>query len=99
MLEGTKKGEFVTRYSGEAIDRHENASRTSHYRIKISSNLYLDAERSHHFEGRYINDGKRAGKTVNVRFAAGYKTNICSTTGHRWIKIFATRDIKAGEEL
>ena len=89
----------MARYSGEAIDRNENAARTSHYRIKISSNLYLDAACRHHFEGRYINDGKRAGKKVNVRFAAGYKTNICSTTGYRWIKIFATRDIKAGEEL
>ena len=30
---------------------------TSHYRIKISKNLYLYAKSSHHFEERYINDG------------------------------------------
>ena len=69
------------------------------YRIKISKNLYLDAEQHHHFEGRYINDGERAGKGVNVRFAAGYTTNTCSTTNLRWIRVFATRDIEAGEEL
>ena len=45
------------------------------YRIKISNNLYLDAEKSHHFEGRYINDGVRAAKGANVRFAAGYVAN------------------------
>ena len=99
LLEDAAKGEFVARYSGEAIDKTENEARTSHYRIKISKNLYLDAEEKHHFEGRYINDGKRAGKIVNVRFAAGYRTNTCSTTNHQWIRIFATRNIKAGEEL
>ena len=89
----------MARYSGEAISRTENEARTGHYRIKISNNLYLDAENSHHFEGRYINDGVRAGKKANVRFAAGYKTNKCSTTGFDWIRIFAIRDIKPGEEL
>ena len=89
----------MTRYSGEAITHAENAARTGHYRIKICSTLYLDAEQPHHFEGRFINDGKRAGKVVNVRFAAGYRTNQCSDTGLRWIRMFATRDINAGEEL
>ena len=46
-----------------------------------------------------INDGVSAGKKANVRFAAGYRTNKCSITGHEWIRIFAIRDIKAGEEL
>ena len=50
LLEDVKKGEFVARYSGEAIDSAENAARKGHYRIKISNNLYLDAECSHHFE-------------------------------------------------
>ena len=99
LLEDAKKGECVARSSGEAITQAENATRKGHYRIKICSNLYLDAERPHHFEGRFINDGKRAGKVVNVRFAAGYRTNQCSETGLRWIRIFATRDIKAGSEL
>ena len=52
LLEPAKVGEFVTRYSGQAISRAENQVRTGHYRIRISSNLYLDAEKSHHFEGR-----------------------------------------------
>jgi len=56
-------------------------------------------ENNLHFEGRFINDGKRAGKKVNVRFAAGYRTNTCSTTNFQWIRIFALRDIEAGEEL
>ena len=55
LLEDAAKGEFVARYSGEAIDKKiENEARTSHYRIKISNNLYLDAEKKHHFEGRYM---------------------------------------------
>ena len=99
LLEDVKKGEFVARYSGEAITHAENEARSGHYRIKISSNLYLDAEQKHHFEGRYINDGKRAGRQVNVRFTAGYRTNTCSNTDLRWIRIFATRNIKAGAEL
>ena len=80
-------------------DRAENTISTSNYRIKISNNLlvYLDAEKSHRFEGRFINDGKRAGRQVNVRFAAGNKTNTCSITNLKWIRIFVTRNIiKAG---
>ena len=89
----------MARYSGEVINHAENEARKSHYRIRISKNVYLDAERHHHFEGRFINDGKRAGKTVNVRFAAGYRLNTCSTTNLKWIRIYATRNIQAGEEL
>ena len=99
LMEDVKKGAFVARYSGEAIDKVTNESRTGHYRIKIHNNLYLDAENTHHFEGRYINDGVRAGGQANVRFAAGYGTNTCSVTGLQWIRILATRDIKQGEEL
>ena len=99
ILEDVKKGEFVARYSGEVIDRITNAARRGHYRIKISKNVYLDAEKLHHFEGRYINDGKRAKRGVNVRFAAGYQLNTCSVTNLKWIQIFKTRDIRAGEEL
>ena len=99
LMEDAHKGEFVARYSGQAITRAENETRTSHYRIKISGNLFLDAEKPHHFEGRLINDGRRAGKGVNVRFSAGYRLNTCSTTDFKWIRIFATRNIKAGEEL
>ena len=75
LLEDVKVGEFVTRYSGEVIDAIENNNRTSHYRIKISGNLYLDAEKIQHFEGRFINDGVRAGIKPNVRFVSGYRTN------------------------
>ena len=35
----------MARYSGEAIDCAENATRSSHYQIKISKNLFLDAEK------------------------------------------------------
>ena len=79
----------MTRYSGEPIDRAENESRNSHYRIQINKNLFLDAEDERHFEGRFTNDGKRAGKGVNVRFVADYTTNICSITDYKWIRICA----------
>ena len=44
-MENVKEGEFVARYSGEVIDRAANGVRKSLYRIKISSNVYLDAEK------------------------------------------------------
>ena len=99
VLEDVKKGEFIARYSGEAIDKDECARRSSNYRLKIHQNLYLDAESPAHFEGRHINDGQRSRKQCNVRFASDYNTNRCATTGFQWIKIFATRNIKDGSEL
>ena len=100
IMEDVKNKTCVARYSGERIDLAENNKRKGHhYRIKISNDLFLDAEDPRHFEGRFINDGKRAGIKPNVRFAAGYRTNTCSTTSFSWIRIFATRNIKAGEEL
>ena len=36
---------------------------------------------------------------VNVRFDTRYQTNTCSVTNLRWIRIYVTRDIRAGEEL
>ena len=62
LLEDVKAGECVARYSGEVIDQSENETRTGNYRIMISKNVYLDAELPHHFEGRYINDGKKQAK-------------------------------------
>ena len=85
--------------AGEVINHAENTTRKGHYRIKISKDVYLDAELTHHFEGRFVNHGKRPGKTVNMRFAAGYRLHKCSTTNLSWIRIYATRNIQAGEEL
>ena len=99
VMEDIKKGEFVARYSGEAISREECMRRSSHYRLRIHRGLYLDAENPTHFEGRHINDGQRSRRRINVRFASDYGTNVCANTGFHWIKIFATRNIKAGSEL
>ena len=34
-----------------------------------------------------------------MRFAANYRVNTCSVTGKKWVRIYATRKIRAGEEL
>lgn len=99
LLESAKAGECIARYSGEALTKEECARRGGHYRLKIHSNLFLDAEDKSHFEGRYINDGARTGIRPNARFAANYVTNKCTTTGFQWVRIFATRPIAAGEEI
>ena len=61
---------------GEPISREENTRRRGHYRLQVHKNLYLDAEDSDHFEGRYINDTKGSDFSANVRFTANYRTNI-----------------------
>ena len=99
ILESASKGEFIARYRGEAITQAECARRTGGYRMRVHANLYLDAADEAHFEGRFINDGRRAHRRVNARFAANYKTNTCATTGFTWVRIYATRPIKPGEEI
>jgi len=99
ILEDARAGDFVARYSGEPLSKAENDKRRGHYRLQVHRNLYLDAEDPTHFEGRYINDSKGSVFRTNVRFAANYRTDICSEAGHRWVRIYATRKIRAGEEL
>ena len=98
--EDVRAGEWIARYSGEPLTQEECESRPqSHYRLQIHRNLYLDAAGIKHFEGRYINDARNTKFKVNARFAAGYRTNTCSGTGFTWVRIYATKPIKAGEEI
>ena len=100
LLEDAKTGEWIARYSGDPLTWAEsNRRKHSHYRLQVHRNLFLDAEDTKHFEGRYINDARRSKHKVNARFAANYATNTCSETGHKWVRIYATRRIKAGEEI
>ena len=106
LMQNARMGKRIARYSGKAMTLDEKtesdnrAGRHSQYCVKIHNNLYLDAADSRHFEGRFINDASRAkGFKVNARFAAGYTVNECSTTGFKWVSIFATRRIRAGEEI
>ena len=50
-------------------------------------------------KGHYINDARNSKYSTNARFAADYSTNTCSKTGFKWVRIFATKDIKAGQEI
>ena len=100
MMEDVKSGEWIARYSGDPLTCAENDERGhSHYRLQVHKNLFLDAANPKHFEGRFINDSRKTKYKVNARFAADYRTNTCSKTGHIWVKIFATKKIKAGEEV
>ena len=100
MDEDVKAGEWIARYSGEPLSQAECERRQqSHYRLQVHRNLFLDAADKRHFEGRYINDARKTKFKVNARFASSYKTNTCSATGYVWVRIYATRPIKAGEEI
>ena len=97
--EHVRPGDVVARYSGKLLT-HEQASRSeSNYILQISSNLYLDATEKDNWEGRWINDGPHAGREPNCVFASAYNTNAVPNSDRRWIKIFATKPIRPGEEL
>ena len=96
----TRLRERIARYSGDPLTKAECDRRhQSHYRMQVHKNLFLDAANPKHFEGRNINDARFSKYKVNARFSAGYTTNKCSTTGFLWVRIYATRKIKAGEEI
>lgn len=100
LLESVKAGERIARYSGKVLTLAEHASSAhSQYRLQIHKNLFLDAQDACHFEGRYINDARNSRFKTNARFAANYTTNTCPKTGFKWVSIFATKPIQAGEEI
>ena len=65
----------------------------------VSNRRWTSRSHKRHFEGRYINDARKTKFKVNARFASNYKTNTCPATGLVWVRIYATRPIKAGEEV
>ena len=86
--------------SGDPLTKTERDQRChSQYVMQVHKNLFLDAANPIHFEGRFINDARNSKHKVNERFAAGYTTNTCSKTGHRWVRIFVTKKIKTGDEI
>ena len=92
--------EWIARYSGDPLTRKECDERQhSQYRVQIHKNLFLDAADRKHFEGRFINDARGSRFKTNARFASNYATNRCTTTGFTWVRIYATRKIRAGEEI
>ena len=100
MKEGAKAGDWIARYSGDVMNKEEcDRRKHSNYRIQIHQNLFLDAANPQHFEGRYINDARGSKFKVNARFAAGYILNKCSTTGLYWVRVYATKTIKPGDEI
>ena len=100
LKEGAKAGDWIARYSGDVMTKEECARRKrSKYRMQIHKNLFLDAADPKHFEGRFINDARGSKFKVNARFAAGFVLNKCSTTGHFWVRIYATKTIKPGDEV
>ena len=100
LMEDAEKGDWIARYSGDPLTKAECDNRPhSHYRMQVHKNLFLDAANAKHFEGRFINDARRSKFKTNARFAANYSVNICSTTGFFWVRIYASRKIKAGDEV
>jgi len=100
LMESVDANAWIARYSGDPLTRAECNDRwSSQYRVQVHNNLFLDAADPKHFEGRYINDARGSKFKTNARFASNYATNKCSTTGHTWVRIYATRRIEAGEEI
>jgi SET domain-containing protein len=99
VLRDVKEGDVVAHYSGEAISAAQAMENSSEYILRIHSSLFLDAHAEDNRAGRWINDGAHSGRIVNARFASAYNTNPDTTPGRRWVKVFATRDLSAGDEV
>ena len=47
----------------------------------MNGNKTLDAVGPGHMAGKYINDGKISGKSINTRFGSSLRAYTCKTTG------------------
>ena len=95
MIEDAAKDERVAKYSGRVITAEAASRSNSAYLFQVNKTTVLDAEDPRYREGRFVNDGPHAGRPANCRFGAALKTTIDPDTGHEYISIFATKDIKA----
>ena len=82
MAETAAPGDRVAKYSGTPLSAEEAKSTHSAYKLKVHSNLVLDAQSTDEFTGRYVNDGPKAGKAVNARF--GSKRTIYVHVPNDW---------------
>ena len=85
----------MARYSGVVLTYDEMMASTSKYILQISQNVYLDAQSPHEFEGRVVNCARKAKLQANVRYAAGYRYECCPGCGRAWVKVKATKPIRA----
>ena len=99
LLEDADQGDRVARYTGDLIDAEQAAKSRSPYLLMINRRQVLDATDPSHEKGRYVNDGKVAGRRVNAAFGAGSRPILCKDTGRYYVSIRATRRIKAGTEI
>lgn len=79
-----KKGTFVIEYTGEKITNEEADRRGGRYLFNIDSKWTIDGKK-HHNTARYINHSCRP--NCESRISGGK------------VKIYAIKNIKAGEEL
>ena len=98
-MEHALPGEVVARYSGEVLTKRQLQSVDSAYVLEVHSNCFLDAAAPDNMEGRFINDGPHSGRQPNCAFSSAYVTNPVDGSSRRWVKVFATRRIRPGEEL
>ena len=81
------------------MTKHTGVSDSDYYLVQVSAKVVLDDQDSSHVSGRYINDGKRAGRRVNTTFGAATHPVTCNQTGHKYISVRDTLRIKTGEEI
>ena len=99
MAEHAIPGDRVAKYSGKPLSAEEASETNSAYKFQVHKNLILDVQGVDEFSGRYVNDGPKAGKTVNARFGSKRTTSACPVTGKQWVSIFATKPLRPGDEI
>lgn len=93
-----KKGQYTCEYAGEAISLEEAKKREEEYKsneegcyVLNVGNVAIDATRTYHRIGRFINHAKR---NVNMKLF-----RPLTVKGDVRVAIMATRDVLPGEEL
>ena len=79
------------RFGKSVLDKMDDDKDNTRYILKVSKDHYIDAVEPTSCLGRYINDKRGTGKTVNVKLVINQRNNTCTFR--------TTRKIKKNEEL
>ena len=92
LHEPAKHGEQIARYSGDLLTHEQAMASSSEYIVKISADLYMCAEGTHHWEGKRANCARKAGRVVNARLLL-CKPKYCEKAQRWWLPMVAVGDI------
>jgi len=98
LLVPARKNEHVARFSGRVLNKKQMLESKSRYILKISDDVYLDAEGPNSWEGGKINCARKACVTANVKFPANRKVLFCECCGRGYVYISARFRLNASVE-